>query len=133
MKTISEQDEHSFRENNENPYESEQSVKQFKVRANSLSHRSLKQSLKNKTGKSKLNPDTDLDYYRERLRESEHKRQEQVVKHTNLQKKSFEIETENARLRERFNEIVLKGASGILKEEYEHLKVKLETLTKEHS
>jgi len=74
MKTISEQDEHSFRENNENPYESEQSVKQFKVRANSLSHRSLKQSLKNKTDKSKLNPDTDLDYYRERLRESEHKR-----------------------------------------------------------
>ena len=50
-----------------------------------------------------------------------------------LQTKSFEVENENARLKERFKEVIVRGASGILKDEFEIQKVKLEKLLKEHA
>ena len=50
-----------------------------------------------------------------------------------LQSKTLEIENENARLKERFKEVIVRGASGILKDEFEIQKVKLDKLQKEHA
>jgi hypothetical protein len=36
-----------------------------------------------------------------------------------LQSKTLEIENENIRLKERFKEVIVRGASGILKDEFE--------------
>lgn len=50
-----------------------------------------------------------------------------------LQSKTLEVESENARLKERFKELIVRGASGILKDEFEIQKVKLDKLQKEHA
>jgi len=50
-----------------------------------------------------------------------------------LQTKTLEVENENTRLKERFKEVVVRGASGILKDEFEIQKVRLEKLLKEHA
>jgi hypothetical protein len=36
-----------------------------------------------------------------------------------LQAKTLEVENENIRLKERFKEVVVRGASGILKDEFD--------------
>lgn len=50
-----------------------------------------------------------------------------------LQTKALEVENENTRLKQRFKEMIDRGASGILKDEYDIQKVKLDKLLKEHS
>lgn len=50
-----------------------------------------------------------------------------------LQTKTLEVENENTRLKERFKEVVVRGASGILKDEFDIQKAWLEKVLKEHA
>ena len=133
METINEREEQSLQENDENPYESETQTKHFQARSNSQGYRAGASSVRNLNIYGQQTPAQSFSELKERLRESEHKRQEQIVKYMKLQTKSFEVENENARLKERFKEVIVRGASGILKDEFEIQKVNLEKLLKEHA
>lgn len=53
-----------------------------------------------------------------KLKDSEHKRHEHLRKNLELQKKILELENEIKWLKDRFRELMLKKASGILREQY---------------
>lgn len=67
---------------------------------------------------SQRSANTDLE---KKLNDSEHKRHDHLRKNLELQKKILELEAEIKKLKERFKELMLKKASGILREQFQEL------------
>jgi len=59
-----------------------------------------------------------------KLTESEHKRQEHLRKNLELQKKILELEHELRTMKNRFKDLMLKKASGVLREQFVELETK---------
>jgi hypothetical protein len=76
----------------------------------------LKQELHHEKVKNK---ETD-----KKLRESEFKRQDNLKKIMESQKKIVELEHEVAHMKQRFKDLMMKKASGILREQFEELEKK---------
>lgn len=67
----------------------------------------------------------------ERLKESEHKRQEHLKRNMDLQGKIVGLEHEIQRLKQRFKDLMMKKASGIMREEFDILERKYNECLKE--
>ncbi|CDW76325.1 UNKNOWN [Stylonychia lemnae] len=63
---------------------------------------------------------TDLE---KKLKDSEHKRHEHLRKNLELQKKILDLENQIKQLQQRFKDLMLKKASGILREQFQELEI----------
>eukprot|EP00347_Sterkiella_histriomuscorum_P021650 403333243 len=59
----------------------------------------------------------------QKLKDSEHKRHEHLRKNLELQKKILELENQIKQLQQRFKDLMLKKASGILREQFQELEL----------